>query len=135
MDKNEIIASLNPVAITFHAPDITTVWTNMPAAVTEFFGGTRLRTRYPLWNCTMARLISNINVAGSANAKLKVQYSLDLSNWYDLGPVNAINFTGMMVSAWADIPMAAKHVYLRIAGISGDGVADPSFGLTILELK
>jgi len=130
-----------PEDITFLAVGANVAWTNQPAALTEFLGATRNRTKYDLTNATQVRLIVNVMVAGATTpAKIRAQYSTDLSTWYYLdgasGPSVDINTTGLKVSAWVNLAAGAKaDVYLRIVGIDGNGAADPAFGNIALQVK
>jgi len=119
-------------------------WLNMPAAVTEFRGLTAHRVIAPLHQFVQARLAITVTVAGSTNAKIGVQASEDGgSTWKSLegvadsaAPFVAINTTGYKISAGIDIALALrKDVLLRIAGVSGDGAVDPSFGLIQLQVR
>mgnify|MGYP000378858108 CR=1 FL=1 len=115
-------------------------WTNMPAALTEIFGNTYYRISYDLSNFNYARLVGNVVVAGATNAQIRVQYSVDETNWFYLdgvdGPKVAINTTGHKISTWVNIVSGAKtNVYLRLVGINGNGAADPRFSSFCLQLR
>jgi len=122
----------------FHADGASTVWTNMPAALTEFLGSTRHRTLIYATDLASMRLIVNVQTAGSANAKIRMQYSLDQATWYYLdqqdgggtNPSVSISSTGIKNSGWATLDEAARvsALYVRLVGIDGDGAADPAFG-------
>lgn len=112
-------------------------WTNMPAATTEIFGGTPARrTKKNLAGATQARIIVNQTIVGSANAQLKLQFSTDQAAWTDAGPVVAVGAgTGLKVGAFANLVTAAKaDVFLRLAGVNGDGTADPAFSNIDIEV-
>ena len=113
------------------------VWTNMPAALTEFRALTIYRMKADLTNASSVRLVARQEVAGSANAQLRVQYALtEAGTWTDLCSVAVGLLTGVKAGAWSALPAAAKaDVFLRLVGISGDGVADPSFGAIYLQAR
>ena len=126
-----------PSCYSLHAPYSFNAWTNMPAAETEFRGIAHIRTKVDLTNASQSRVTVRIGNAPIANAKIKVQYSTDESTWVDLCSVTmpATAFT-TNIGAWTDAPAGAKaDVFLRIVGIDGDGVVDPSFGLITLQVK
>lgn len=130
-----------PRIIPFRTTGTVLTWSDMPEALTEFQGNTCNRAYTNLVDARLARLIANIETAGSTNAKLRVQYSLNGTTWYYLDNTNskpsvAINTTGVKVSGWCVLDSGARDdVYLRIVGIDGDGVADPAFGHIVLEIK
>jgi regulation of enolase protein 1 (concanavalin A-like superfamily) len=109
----------------------------MPAAVTEFLGLAIQRTKADLSVATQSRVTVRVGVVPYANAKIKVQYSTDESAWVDLCSVTmpaTANKTN--IGTWTDIPSGAKaDVFLRLVGIDGNGVADPSFGLITIQVK
>jgi hypothetical protein len=121
--------------------NIPRVWTNQPSAVTELFGLDYLRTKGDLTNDSQVRLLVNVITAGAgATTELRGQYSTDQSAWNYLdggtGPGVAINTAGLKVSAWVNLAAGAKSdVFLRLVGINGDAVADPSFGTAELQVK
>jgi hypothetical protein len=115
-------------------------WTDMPAALTEFEGATRTRQHVDLSGYLKARLVVNVVTAGAANAKLRIQYSTDLTNWYYLDGVSEpsvnIGTAVIQTSSWINLVDAAKtDVYLRIVGLDGDGTTDPRFASIILQVK
>lgn len=121
-------------------------WTNMPVAVTEYLGFTLHRSRMDLAGATQMRVVAHVSAAGSANAKLRAQYSTDDgSTWSYLngtagggsGPSLAINVTGTLASAWASLHANAQieSALVRLVGLDGDGVADPAFGNVHLETR
>lgn len=122
----------------FLADGDTHEWTNMPAALTEFLGVTSHRTKADLTEVEEVRLVVNVQTAGVAGAKLRVQYSTDESTWNYLdggtGPSVAIDATGVEVSSYVALAAGAKaDVFLRLVGIDGNGVVDPIFGNIMLE--
>lgn len=115
-----------------------TAFTNAPAALFE--ENVRWRAHADLTNCTQARLISNVQTAGFAGTKLRIQYSTDGASWAYLdnvsGPEVALDSTGHVVSPWVTLVAAARaDVWLRWVTIGGDGVADPAVGMTHLEVR
>jgi hypothetical protein len=126
------VANLAPACVTLSTGQTT--WTNQPAALTEFLGGTLYRAKCDLSLFDTARLCARVNAAGAVNAVLGVQYSTDEVTWTTLCSVG-VGSTGTKAGAWATIPAAAQaDVVLRLGGQSGDGVADPAFGLIALEM-
>jgi len=125
----------------------TGAWTNMPAALTELYGDAFQRRTKDLRGFTQFRLAINVETAGAAGAVLGAQYSLDAgANWAGLDNgtaatisdlTQAINATGAFVTAWATLNTAAaiNGILLRIVGSGGDGAADPSFRLIIMEVR
>lgn len=115
-----------------------TIWTDMPAALTELDSGWRARADLTKFN--QVRLFVGISVAGSASAKVRGQYSTDLTTWYYLdgstGPSVSIAGGGLNESAWADLVSGARaDVYFRWVGIDGDGAADPEIGRIELQFR
>jgi len=126
-----------PVFISLWQPSTPYAWTNMPAALTEFSGTTRLRFKYNLTSASQARIIVRIETAPFANAKIKAQYSLDETTWLDLCSVT-MPATGAKtnIGNWTDIPAKAQDdVFIRLAGQDGDGVADPTFTTICLQVR
>lgn len=111
-------------------------WTNQPAALTEIFGNTNRRTKVDLSGFLQCRISVAVTSAGLSGSKLKIQYSTNESSWSDLTTTALIDATGVKVSTWQDIPSDAKaDVFIRGAGIDGDGAADPSLGTVMLQVK
>jgi hypothetical protein len=118
-----------------------TVWTDMPNALTEIFGTTTNRRAQNFKNFA-TRWVSaswDLSVAGSANAKFGMQWSLDggtVWNYADLSanPNGAINGTGCrFFSPWGTAfnmsffnSANAATALRRWVGLGGDGVADPA---------
>ncbi|MGH7196846.1 MAG: carbohydrate binding domain-containing protein [Candidatus Saccharimonadales bacterium] len=116
------------------------IWTNMPAALTEFLGQTSSRTKFDLSDAAQVRLVANVKTAGATGSELRVQYSTDQSTWNYLdggtGPSTVIDTTGLKVSSWVTVTGGAKSdVFLRVVGITGDAIADPEFGLVELQIR
>ena len=125
------------ILVTLWQDAALTAWTNMPAAETEFRNVLNTRTKIDLTTATQSRVIARVGVAPVANAKIKVQYSTDEVTWTDLCSVTmpaTANKTN--VGDWTNVPAGAKaDVFLRVAGVDGNGQADPSFGLITLGVK
>jgi len=129
--------------VTMLADGGAVTWTDQPAALTEFLGATRHRTKKSLLFSTKVRLIVNVTAAGADTpAKIRAQYSTDQETWYYLDGVSGPSVdiyrplpgSFMVVSDWVDLAVGAKvDVVLRLAGIDGDGAADPAFGSVFLE--
>lgn len=126
-----------PVNIPIKHIASATAWSNMPAALTEFPVAGTLRLKADLTNASQSRLIVRVATAPAANAKIKVQYSADEAAWSDLCSVT-MPATGNKtnVGDWTDVPAGAKaDTFLRLVGIDGDGVTDPTFGNITLQAK
>ncbi len=120
----------------------TQSWTAMPAALTEFNSNTQGRTKADLTNATQSRLVVHMmSTQGAASAELRAQYSTDASAWNYLdgatGPAVAINSASVtLASAWVSLVAGAKaDVFIRVAGINGDGIISPSFGNISLQVR
>jgi hypothetical protein len=109
----------------------------MPAALTDFLGGTGMKTRIDLTSASQVRLVTYQGAVGATNAKLKIQYSTDQSAWNDLCVVAVgAGATQVKSGAWTAVPAGAKSdVFLRLMGIDGDAAADPAFGMITLQVK
>jgi hypothetical protein len=106
-------------------------WTNMPAALTEVPGS---RLKLPL-SAGQARLTCDVRVAGAAGSLLIAQVSLDQAAWVS-GPQVIVDTTGLKISNWVAIGAQYQtDVFVRLAGQGGDGVVDPQFGLTTLQVS
>lgn len=121
----------------------TQAWTNMPAALTEFAGLTRYRVPFDLTFATQARIATLLTVVGISTAELRVQYSKDSgTTWNYLdgasGPLVTLGTTSNTprVGPWVNLVADAKaDVWLRVVGINGDGVADPTFAYVVMHLR
>jgi hypothetical protein len=127
-------------SITFVTADFAALtWSNQPAAVTE--AGSRFRTAFNLTNANEARMVVNVQAAGAATpAKLCAQYSTNQTSWNFLdgvsGPCSDINATGVRTSPFVSLDVGARaDVFLRLVGRDGNGVADPAFGHTAIEVR
>ena len=125
---------------TFLANGTAEVWSNQPAATTEFDGASNRRLSVDLTNATQARFSANIVVSGTGGATLRVQYSTDGGgSWTNLdggaGPTVPIA-SGRQATAFFNIDAAAQaDVLLRVVGQGGNGFTDPSFITIDLEVK
>jgi hypothetical protein len=134
-------ATARPLLIPFRAQYQNTTWNAMPAALTNFLGGTTPGIKVDLTNYTEARLVVRQASAGAASAELRMQYSTDESTWAYLdgatGPsVEAATANTSKVSGWVTLEAGARaDVWLRLAGINGDGVANPSFQNISLHVR
>jgi hypothetical protein len=123
------------------SPDTANVnWPNMPAALTEFLGQTRYRTKYDLSNATQARMVVNVLTIGAPTAAVCAQYSTDQVTWNYLDggtePCATINVLGVRTSSWVNLAAAAKaDVFLRLVGRNGNGALSPLFGQIALQIK
>lgn len=95
-----------------------------------------------LTGLTQFRFQVNQAVVGGANAKLKVEYSVDQGTWQPLeegsGTTTEVSVAaaGLRASPFANIaPAARADVYLRITGISGGNTPDPSWSLISVQAK
>lgn len=128
----------NPVCVLQFSGDGQT-WTNMPAAQTEYPGGTVKRRKIDLSAFREVCLAVTLSVAGATGSKVGLQYSLDNSTWVYLDgsadgnlvaqtPQIAVDSTTPALSSWVTIDPAARTVvFLRAVGIGGDGAIDPNF--------
>jgi hypothetical protein len=129
------------VLIPFRAQYVNVTWNNMPASLTNLLGGTTPGIKADLSGFTEARLVVRQASAGAASAELRVQYSTDESTWAYLdggtGPaVEATAANTSKVSSWVTIEVAGRaDVWLRVAGINGDGVTSPSFQNISLHVR
>jgi hypothetical protein len=117
-------------------------WTNMPSAITEFLGGVHTRTRVDFARVTQARFGVRVSTAGFAGAKLLPRFSTDDAVFSELaasagGLDQLIDSAGTKRTAWADIAAGAKadNIIISVWGQGGDGIADPIFGNTWLEVR
>ncbi len=131
-------------SIPLHSVGSNQVWTDMPAAKTEVRGVDAFRVRADLTKALQVRLVAFVKVAGSTNAELRVEYSTDSTLTFGspayldggTGPSVNIATTGLRVSSWVTLAAGAQaDVNLRLVGINGDGVADPSLGNAFLQVR
>ena len=114
---------------------------NQPAGITELANSVG-RGWVDLTNATQMRIVAGMTSQGGvAGAELRVQYSTDESAWNyvdaSAGPAVDINATSTTIKgSWVNITAGAKaDVVLRIIGINGNGVADPSFRMIQVQVK
>jgi hypothetical protein len=133
-----------PITVmSFWNPGNGILWSNMPAAVTELFGVTYFRGWVDLTDATEARLVVRQDATvGATNAEFRVQYSTNESTWNYLdgstGPAVNVSTPASTTkkSNWQAITAGALgDVVLRIVGINGDGVLDPSFGGWAIQVR
>jgi hypothetical protein len=69
---------------------------------------------------------------------LNYKYSTNEAAWTDLCSVTLGTGTNATVKGdWTNIPAAVQNsdVVIRLVGVNGDGVADPTFGLITLQIR
>jgi hypothetical protein len=140
--KSTLDGRFYPQIASITAPGNYIVWTDMPAAQTEFFlARTNMRHQIDLTGASQARITTQLNVAGASGAELRLQYSTDNgSTWNNAAASGNISVSvdaaGQRVGAWASLAAGAKaDVLIRLVGINGNGAADPEFGLTTAQFK
>ena len=127
-----VIISSNPgyEEVTLFAAG-SVIWTNMPAAPTEFG---LFRTQFNLTYFSSCRMAIQTVVAGTANSHLFAQVSTDGgTTWTALGaagttsPAVSMFTTGTVgTSPWVAIKTGYRtDVILRTLGSGGDGAIDP----------
>ena len=117
-------------------------YTNLPAADQEFGSNSSAiveltRVTVDLSEFTQCRYHENVAVAGSAGTEIVVQYTSNLMvpAWNDLVTVDA-DAIGLVDSGWQTITAAARQVVvLRRISRGGNGVADPQFGRSGMEVR
>jgi hypothetical protein len=113
--------------------------TNMPAADQEFLlGSTNYRYPAELTGFTQARVVAQVTAASAANAKLRLQYSLDNGgSWTDAGPELALaGAAGWKRGAWTTLAVGARaDVLLRLMQSGGDGSADPAVRAVTVDVR
>lgn len=117
-------------------------WINQPAALTIFMGQTRWFQAISLIGRKQARVHVYVSAGGSYVAGSKIRllyrtqaagYDATITNWLQLGASAHVETTfaiGISVfsSAWINLAaLAMDDVLIAVAGLDGDGVADPSF--------
>jgi hypothetical protein len=137
---------LRGTTVTFHTRTGTAMatWTNQPSTKTEFLGPTIPTTtnRLPflITGYTRVMLFLRLGVSGASGSKVSIEYSTgsDGPTWIPIdgegGTGTEIDIynggaSGQLVSAQATVAAGLTGmIYLRVVGIGGDGVVDPSFG-------
>ena len=118
------------------------VWTNMPAAATEFFGNTGCRQYLTLTNATSIRGVVTMVVTGVVAANFEYQASTDGGTTWQAfvsattSPLVNIGAGFMKSSNWLTFNMALTNLNIvtRIWGNSGNGTVDPSFSHVSLQV-
>ncbi len=112
------------------------IWTDMPAAETEFLGTTSSRSIADLRTFTETKLHCRIlAVAGAAGSTISIQWSDDSgSTWdyfdgVDTPKVTIDSVNAYSTSAYTSVPAGARieDCYLRIVGNDGNATNDPRF--------
>lgn len=132
-----------PFGITIIGPiNANSVITAVPAALTEWQGNTRWRTEVDLRNYTSVELVTWVMGAGSANAKMRYQYTADLtgaSGWAYLdgtsGPSLSLAAAGSARSQVYLTAAARGRVLIRPVTIDGDGATNASVGVTRIVFR
>ena len=121
-----------------------TVWTNMPAAITELFGATVNRRKVDATGYRQFRINGRHSVVGAAGSKLYLQYSTDNTSWNDAesGGNSSGNYdltaavNTPQTTTWVNLATNAKaDVYWRIVGSTGDGAADPNITSLVVNFR
>lgn len=129
-----------PEHVTILADSVSVVWSNQPAALTEFKGNTDCRVKVDATNHTQCRLVVNVITAGFAGATVHPEYDAgsgflelaDTANAMD----TAIDATGLIDSGFVNIDALSKaDVTIRIVGEGGNAMVDPDFTMIHLEFK
>jgi hypothetical protein len=116
-------------------------FTNMPAALTDLASSTANRVPMDLTRCNQVALFASVDVIGNAGAQFRAQYSTDSGanwNYFDggTGPSVAVDSLGFKDSGLVTMVAGAKaDVLVRVAGIGGNGVLDPTFGIVGLRFR
>lgn len=137
-----------PSCITFLATGPPAIWTNQPAALTEFLGIVGHRKVVDMRRCHEGRFAVTVTTAGTSGASLRVQYTLDGgATWKylfrnalfaeDTSHEALLTSTGLKLSAWLPIDPAAltADTILRVVGIGINSTGDPAFGTIDLHLR
>lgn len=118
--------------------------TNLGAGPTEITPLSRTRNVGDLTHATEVRVIVGQSAAASAGSWGSVQYATDFATpaWAELGDPNgpraplSTTAQAICVSPWVPLVALAKaDVLLRAIFGGGDGVADPSFYYTDLQIR
>jgi hypothetical protein len=129
------------------AEAVPIVWTNMPAADTPIYGVPSPMIMTDLRYVSQLRLMTNVEVAGAAGSQMLLKWydSLGTEDWLEASPdgtlsLLSISSVGFKDSGWfdidPDIPAEnSEYTKLQVWGRNGNGVADPSFGLTAVYAR
>lgn len=121
-----------------------TVWTNMPAALTELFGATANRRKLDATGYTQFRINGRHSVVGAAGSKLYLQYSTDNVSFSDAesGGHSSGDYaldgtvSTPLTTTWVNLATGAKaDVYWRIVGVTGNGAADPNITSLAVQFR
>jgi hypothetical protein len=121
-------------------------WSAMPAAETEYRGGTTFHRNYfDATGAEQVAIIADVGTVGAAGATLRGQY-YDGTNWVYLDgtaaggsgtpslPIASSVTPG--ISSFVNLATGAKQLRsFRAVGVGGDGVASPTFGNVGLLFK
>jgi hypothetical protein len=130
-------------------PPGATIWSNIPAALTFFAGQSRWVIPMDLSAKTDIRLrVMMGGSGGSTNAKIRVLYktqasgySTTITDYVTVGSSEVqvtygTSTNALITTSWIPIIAGAKaDVFIALAGIDGDGVADPGFLNIYLETR
>lgn len=131
------------LALTFNTA--STIWTNMPAAVTILFGNAAAIQKANLSGYTQCRLLLNkLGVAGNTNSKIVLEYATSYTQtaatYIDIGTTEvSCATTGQNTyidSGWINLATGAKaDVFITVTGINGNGTLDPVFGAITAQFR
>ena len=136
----EYATPVYPLSLTVMATHVPEAWLNQPAALTEIFGDSDIRTKYDGTNMTQARFVVLVTTAGFAGSTLHPEYDVtsgfaelaDTANQLDV----AIDATGLIDSGFQTIVAASRaDAELRLVGEGGNGMVDPAFTVILVEFK
>jgi len=130
-------------------PPGATIWTNMPAALTFFSGQTRWGIPMDLTlKADMKLHVLMGGAGGSTNAKIRLLYrtqaagySTTITDYTTVGTSEVqvtigTSINTLVSTAWIPIIAGAKtNSIIAVAGIDGDGAADPGFLSIYLETR
>ena len=140
IDVNGIWRIPVPEHVTILADSVSVVWSNQPAALTEFKGNTDCRVKVDTVGHVQCRLVVNVITAGFAGSTMHAEYDagsgfLELADTANAMDV-AIDATGLIDSGFVNIDALSKaDVTIRIVGEGGDGMVDPDFTMIHLEFR
>ena len=126
-----------------------TQWLNMPAALSFFLGSARWVLPMDLTNKSEVKLsVFMSSTPGAAGSKIRLLYrtqadgySTTITDYTTVGTSEVQVTIGtstitLVASAWTPIAAGAKtEVIVALAGIDGNGAADPTFASIYLETR
>ena len=126
-----------------------TQWLNMPAALSFFLGSARWVLPMDLTNKSEVKLsVFMSSTPGAAGSKIRLLYrtqadgySTTITDYTTVGTSEVQVTIGtstitLVASAWTPIAAGAKtEVIVALAGIDGNGAADPTFASVYLETR